>query len=355
MEPMRILHLLPDVREVGNGIVNSTVDLMCEESSLGHEVSVVSSGGEYEALLVEHGVTHVTLSMTRSFSQALETRRRLRDVIGSANAEILHAHTVTTAVAGRGAYLRARPPLVTTVHNEFNRSAPLMAVGDRVIAPSEAIASALRRRGLPRRKLRVVLNGPLGGPRTKGLLGAEPIELQHPAVVTIAGMYERKGIGDLIDAFGDVADHVPNSNLYLVGEGPDRLQFERQASGSRARDRIHFVGYQREPSRYLASADVFVLASRRDPSPLVVPEARQLGCAIVATDADGIPELLDMGKAGMLVPVGNREALAGAIEKVLTDDELRSSLRRAALENIERLSVGRVAQETLAVYRELVG
>lgn len=351
---LRILHFLPDVREVGNGIVNATVDLACEQSRLGHDVSVASAGGEFEPLLSAHHVDHLTLVVTRSPSRLLAVRRRVGAVIDVVRPDIAHAHTATTALAARMGRLTTRPPLVTTVHNEFNRSAPLMAVGDRVIAPSQAVAAALPRRGVRRRKIRVVLNGTLGSPRTRGQQQTAPASLCHPSVVTIAGMYKRKGIGDLISAFANVASMLTTAHLYVVGEGPDRPAFESQARGTGLAERIHFSGYQRDPFPFLMAADLFVLASRREPFGLVIAEAREVGCAILASDADGIPEALDMGRAGCLFPAGDRKALASKIETFLTDEEYRRSWQLAARENIEWLRTDRVARETLDVYAELL-
>jgi glycosyltransferase involved in cell wall biosynthesis len=352
---MRIFHFLPDVREVGNGIVNATVDLACEQSRLGHDVWVASAGGEFEVLLAAYRVEHVALGVTRSPSRFLAVRSRLGTMIDSVRPDVVHAHTVTTALMARASRLITRPPLVTTVHNEFNRSALLMAVGDLVIAPSHAVAARLNRRHVPQRKIRVVLNGTLGSVRTADRQTSMPASLHRPSVLTVAGMYKRKGIGDLIDAFAQVASELPSSHLYIVGEGPDRAEFEAQARATGIAERIHFTGYQRDTYQYLLAADLFVLASRREPFGLVLAEARESGCAILASDADGIPEVLDMGRAGCLFPAGDCKALACNIKMFLTDDDYRRSWQRAAGQNIEWLRTDRVAQDTLNVYDELVG
>lgn len=114
-------------------------------------------------------------------------------------------------------------------------------------------------------------------------------------------MYKRKGIQDLITAFDKIASKHSSAHFYLVGNVPDREKFEAQVQASPSLDRIHFEGFQNEPQRYLLSVDIFVLASHRDPCPLVISEACEAGCVIVASDVDGIPELLANGEAGLLV------------------------------------------------------
>ena len=85
----------------------------------------------------------------------------------------------------------------------------------------------------------------------------------------------------------------------------------------------------------------------------MLSEAREAGCAIIATDVDGIPEALDYGEAGLLVPPQDTQALAHTLTKLLDDSSALHSLQNQASQNLERLNVKRVYQETLAVYQEL--
>jgi glycosyltransferase involved in cell wall biosynthesis len=228
-----------------------------------------------------------------------------------------------------------------------------MGWADRVIAVSKAVAQSMARRGIPQNKLRVVNNGTLGSPRTRQLKEYQPMPLQHPAIATVAGMYQRKGIAELIEAFAQIAAEFPDAHLYLVGNGPDREMFEAQAQSTPVSDRIHFEGFQSEPQRYLLATDIFVLASHRDPSPLVIPEAREAGCAIIASDVDGIPEALDKGQAGILVPPTDSNALGAALKQLLSNSAILHKWKKQAQTNLEWLTVSRVHEETLDVYSEL--
>ena len=92
--------------------------------------------------------------------------------------------------------------LVTTVHNDFEKSAIIMGLGDRVIAVSQAVADSMERRGVSKSKLRVVLNGTIGSPR----LSAETPEAKifnHPAIIFVGGLHPRKGVADLISGLQD--------------------------------------------------------------------------------------------------------------------------------------------------------
>jgi glycosyltransferase involved in cell wall biosynthesis len=167
-------------------------------------------------------------------------------------------------------------------------------------------------------------------------------------------MYRRKGIAELIAAFEGVGARFPDAHLYLVGDGPDRSKFEYLARQCATSSRIHFEGFQKEPQRYMLAADVFVLASRREPFGLVLTEAREAGCAIVASDVDGIPEALDGGDAGLLISPKDVPSLEVALVSILSDPEEKAKWQRLALQNLEMHSVNRVANETEAVYRQLL-
>ena len=119
-------------------------------------------------------------------------------------------------------------------------------------------------------------------------------------------------------------------------------------------ERIHFEGFQPMPARYVLGADVFVLASHREPFGLVLCEAREAGVPIVATNEDGIPEALDYGDAGLLVPPGRPDRLAEGVRRVLTDPPLNKELSRRAGVGLERFSVQRVFHQTQEVYNELL-
>jgi glycosyltransferase involved in cell wall biosynthesis len=351
---MRILHILNDIREVGNGIVNVSVDLACLQAKDGHKVTVASAGGEYEVLLAHYGVKHFVLNQTRKPITLIKAAIHYRNLVREFQPDIVHAHMMTGVVLARILRARIRYGLVSTVHNEFQRSAVLMGLADRVIAVSNAVSQSMNRRGIPQNKLRVVCNGTLGSPRTHQLTYYSPLPLKRPSITTVAGMYFRKGIAELIDAFVQIAPKFPEAHLYLVGQGPDRERFEIQSQNTPVANRIHFEGFQLEPQHYLLSTDIFVLFSHREPFGLVLSEARETRCAIIASNVDGIPEALDNGQAGLLVPPKDSHALAEALVRMLSDSNVLDNWKKRAKENLEWLTVERVHKETLAVYREAI-
>lgn len=348
---MKILHILNSVSDSGNGIIHVAVDLACVQAKAGHTVIVASGGGELESVLYRHGVTHCALNQRRRPLTLMKAVWEYRALVSRFDPDIVHAHMLTGVVMGRVLRRGLHYRLIATVHNEFRRDAILMGLADRVVAVSDAAAQSLRRRGIPEEKLTVVRNGPLGTPRTAPISSLEPKPLSRPSITCVAGMYHRKGIGELIDAFSAIAGTHPAAHLYLVGDGPDRVAFERRAAASHASARIHFEGFQKDPQRYMLCTDIFVLASRREPFGLAIAEAREASCAIVATSVDGIPEATDGGKAGILVPVGHVRALSDVFTRLLDDPEELRVWRNRSRTNLQWLSTERVHADMMTVYK----
>ena len=346
---VRVLHVIGNLLEVGNGIVNSTVDLAALTAAR-HDVAVASAGGDFEPLLRDHGVTLFSLDQRRTPLGIVRAAATFRRIVATYEPDIVHAQMMTGAVLARALRLRSRYRIVTTVHNEFQRSASAMGLGDLVTANSIAVATAMARRGIPKARLRVVSIGALDGPRRRRAGDIAPVALAHPAIVTVAGLFVRKGIDVLIAAFERTIH--PHAHLYIVGNGPDRAAFEAQARASTAAARIVFTGFEPRPERYMRAADIFVLASRKEPFGMVLSEAREAGCAIVASDVDGIPEALDDGAAGILVPPGDVTALARALDMLLGDRRALDDARARAGARLERFTAQRYCDEMEAVYSD---
>jgi glycosyltransferase involved in cell wall biosynthesis len=351
--PLRIVHLLNELGQLGNGIVNVAIDLAVYQARAGHDVTVAAPPGAYAELLRAHGVKHFTFkppSVLRPLGGAL----RLRAFVRRSQPHIVHAHMMSGALTGRLACARTSAVLITTVHNSWQRHAVLMRFGHRVIAVSDAVRTDMILRGVPAARIETVLNGTIGTVRAPAGLPPAPVTLKHPNLLTVAGMFERKGITDLIEATALVRERVPTITTYLLGDGPDRAAFEQLAHDRGIGGSVVFLGFRADVEAVMGQADVFVLASHADSNPLVIPEARAAGLPIVATRVDGIPESLDGGDAGLLVPPRAPDALANAIVGLLLDPAHRERLRAASSRNLERLTVHRMACETLSVYRRAI-
>jgi glycosyltransferase involved in cell wall biosynthesis len=348
---MRILHIANHTKEVGNGIVNVMVDLAITQAKDGHQVAIITGGGSFDPLLTQNGVRLFTIDQGRSPKNLLRMVKLFKEAFEDFKPQIVHAHMMTGTVVAKLLKNRYQYKLVATVHNAFQRSSRLMGLADKVITVSKAVEETMRARGIASKKLVTIFNGTIGSPRTQSIESFQAAQLQKPAIVTVAGLYQRKGIQDLITAFLKIESQFPQANLYLVGDGPDRNLFETLAKNH---GRIHFLGFQKSPQTYVLGADIFVLASHQDPCPLVLFEAREAGAAIIATDVDGIPEILEQGAAGTLIPAQNSDALATELSKLLASPELVIQQQQKAKNNLSFITVRRVVDEHLALYQSLL-
>jgi glycosyltransferase involved in cell wall biosynthesis len=348
---MRIMHLLKHGAR-GNGNVHVAVDLACVQADNGHDVAFVSSGGSYDDLLAAHDVQVVTMPESGGVRGTSQSARALLKFTRSFQPDILHAHMMSSAVLGFAISKLVGAPLVTTMHNSFDRHSVLMRLGRVVVAVSEAERHLLLSRGYPSRKVVTVLNGADGSPREA--LEADDIEpLARPCVVTLSGLHKRKAVGDVIAAFAEVRQEFPDWHLNIIGWGPDLERLEARVDELGMNDSIHFLGSAVAPRPLLEDADIFASASLADPCPLSVAEARAAGCAIVATAVGGVPEVLEHGRAGQLTPTSNPSAMAAAFRTLMTDPETLASWRIRARRGAEYFTVQRMAAEYTHVYESL--
>ena len=353
-KPLRILHILNDVREVGNGIINTAIDIAWGQAQLGQIVAVASGGGEYEQLLEKSNIKHYLLDQKRTPISLLLAIGRLQNIIKEFQPDIVHCHMMTGIVLAKLLHRPQKFRLVAHIQNVHQPSSILMGLAERTIPVSQAVADDMSKRGVPKEKMRVVRNLNLSSPRLPSIDNCAIAQLQQPAIVTVAGMYKRKGIAELISAFTLVSKRFPTAHLYLVGDGPDRQYFEALAAASSVSDRIHFEGFQKNPQAYMRAAHIFVLASHRESFGIVLVEARQAGCAIIASNVDGIPEALDHGEAGVLVTPGDVKALADALEMLLANPSEQEKWQQAAQQNLDRLTVVKMVEEVMAVYNDVL-
>lgn len=348
---LRILHILNHTGRLG-GNVHAVVDLACAQAAQGEKVGVCSCGGDFDEIFARAGVETFHVDPRRPLripASALAFARLCR----SWKPDVVHAHMTASAAFAWPVTRLLGLPLVTTAHNAFERAAALMALGDRIIAVSRLAGVAMLRKGAPENRIRVVLNGTIGSARLEDP-PPPPTRLLRPSVVFVGGLHPRKGVDVLLRATRIMVDRYPLPHLYLVGDGPMRADYEALTVELGLQKNVTFVGGVPDPRPYMASADVFVLPSRADPAPLVLSEARQFRCAIVASDVDGVAEMLDDGAAGVLVPPDDAERLAAAVVTLLIDPSRRRAVAARANEGLARFHVERVARETRAVYREAI-
>ena len=170
-----------------------------------------------------------------------------------------------------------------------------------------------------------------------------------PVILSAGRFTEQKDFSTLVKAFVLVADRQP-SRLVILGEGRERKKLERLVRELGLVDRVSFPGWIENPFALMARASLFVVSSRYEGFSRVLVEALACGCPCVSTDCPAGPaEILDNGRIGPLVPVGDERALASAMLRVLERRPEESVLRERAAD----FSVNRAAAEYEALLLEL--
>jgi glycosyltransferase involved in cell wall biosynthesis len=154
--------------------------------------------------------------------------------------------------------------------------------------------------------------------------------------VYVGRLSHQKGLPVLLEALSA----VPDANLELVGDGPDRTALEQQVVSLGLGERVRFLGMlpREEALARLAGARAAVLASVWENLPHAAVEALSVGTPVVATAVGGVPEVVLDGENGLLVPRNDPAALAGALRSLLTDDELRARLAAGARPSVAGMS-----------------
>jgi glycosyltransferase involved in cell wall biosynthesis len=349
---LRVVHISKHCG-YANGSVHVAVDLACVQAQAGDEVIFASSGGTFVEMLERHGVRHVTLRQDQRKPHTL-----LRSAFGlvrlckAERPDILHAHMMGSAVIGYAASMLTGIPLVTTVHNSFDRHSVLMRLGDRVVAVSNAERDHLIKRGYKPDRVTVVWNAPNKSPREAFMRNERDVKLTGPCITAVCALHRRKGVFDLIDACATLFTEFPDWRLYIAGEGPDRAKLEEQVAALGLSERVIFLGFIPAPRTLFEQSDIFVLASYADPGSLSIGEARSAGCAIIATAVGGTTEMLEYGTAGRLVSPGSPKQLAVELRRLMSDPDGRAALRQAALHGSEVFDVERLVADYGNVYQD---
>jgi glycosyltransferase involved in cell wall biosynthesis len=284
--------------------------------------------------LVPHGVRLIVLGTSRLSHGLFGLVRHLRVTKPLALYSTITNANVIAAVAGQLAgsctriVVRQSNVPITEPKSTWRRQATAKLLprayrlAHGVIAVSEGVASELRTLE-PRLADRIrVIPTPVVSEAVlaQGEEGAPHSWLQGegtPVVLTAARLEPHKGLHTLLTAFARVRARR-DARLIIIGEGSERSSLERKVQELGLQEHVSLPGFQRNPYCFMSKANAFVLASEFEGLPNVLIQAMAFGTPVVATDCKSGPrEILDGGRMGALVPVGDVAAIADAINVAL--------------------------------------
>jgi glycosyltransferase involved in cell wall biosynthesis len=176
-----------------------------------------------------------------------------------------------------------------------------------------------------------------------------------PIIGTVANFRPQKDHDTLIKAFNILIKSKINCELWLVGDGPTKIEIEKSVDELNLRPFVKFLGTLADPAAAYSKFDIFVLSTHYEGHPLVLMEAMCFGLPIVATKVSSIPEVISDRVDGILVNPKDPEDLANALKNLITDNDLYSKISKATLENFKKqLSYDEWAQKLVIVYEKLL-
>lgn len=370
--PMRILLLCTGLKM--GGAEQQIAGLARQFLRDGHAVAVVSLTAEQDVSLPEEA-TVLHLGMRKTASSFATALWRLNQFARQWQPDVIHAHMVHANLAARTlAALTNAPPVLCSAHSarEGGRARMLAyRLTDRWSALTTHVSEAGRQAmiaagAVKPARIRIMRNGidtSLFRPdseRRQDTRAALGVDARTRVAITVGRLVPEKAQHILIEAFArlsrrtDATTSAADLRLFIVGEGPMRSELEAVIRQHKLEPFVTLLGMRHDVPALLNAADVFALSSEIEGMPLVIGEALASGCAVVATDAAGVEELL--GDAGDIVPRGNVEALAEALDRALAPG-VRAALplvtRRQRV--LDRFSLEAVAREWEACYARLSG
>jgi glycosyltransferase involved in cell wall biosynthesis len=300
------------------------------------------------------------------------------------DADVVHGHMYRAEVIGTQAAWRLaerghRPYVVNTVHSSRVRPAADRALirrltpkMDHLIAVSRAIVRKIEDEGRVGAPVSLIYNG-VDLQRYDNQEACCTLHLEYripqdaPIVGVVARLEPEKGHPTLLDAWPRVLERVPNAHLLVVGEGSQREALEAQAASlgllgsdvskpsSRLGRRVVFTGRRDDVPAVTAALEVAVLPSYREAQGLSILEAMALSRPVVASAVGGIPEMIEDGLSGLLVPPHAPEPLADAISRLLLDHEYAATLGKAGRELVhDRFCVELMVRAVESIYDESI-
>ena len=212
----------------------------------------------------------------------------------------------------------------------------------RVVTVCQPFAEQLAKAGVRKNRITILHNAaqPFVAPpleeveRTWRKLG---IADDEAVILAVGRLSEEKGHADLVRAAAILSGSpgVPRFRVVILGDGPEREPLLQLATKLGVAQRIKLAGFQRDTALYYAMATLVAVPSHSEGSPNVVLEAMAAGLPIVANQVGGVPEILDEGATGLMVMPRSPNAMANAIQKILSDEELRGRLGASARARVE--------------------
>ncbi|NLP12763.1 glycosyltransferase [bacterium] len=344
--PLKILQLRSHAGFYG--VEKVVVELSAGLQAMGHRVTVgiiqhaQQRDSTFRSMVEKEGLACRLFTTVSPFDR--HTIRQVSEFIKNEQPNIIHSHGYKADFV---AWMAGRPlqaSLISSCHpwldTDDNRRAALYALidklillrFDRVVAVSEQVrwechVGPLRRRDIPVIANGVAMSSAVAAAETKSIRQELNIPCGHLLIGCVARLTREKGHLFLLKAFADVVRRtVSPAVLLLLGDGLEKEPLQQACQELGLQDRVHFLGHRADVPALLHQLDLFILPSLSEGIPMALLEAMAAAVPVLSTMVGGIPDILDHGQAGVLVPPGDAPALAAALLELIHDRTLREAL-----------------------------
>lgn len=299
---------------------------------------------------------------------------RIAKIIRSERPDLVHTHLIHADVHGQAAARLARVPAMSSIHatHDFYTGGPTAVaarLAGRAAAKTIAISHhverfARRHRLAPPDRLETVHYGidteAWSNPKkNRAEVRAELAVDDDQVLVGVASrIYPGKGHDVLIDAVARTLEHVPGLRLVIAGDGPIRSEVEAHARDRLPAAAVDFTGYIDDVPSFLGACDIVAFPTTPafgEGFGLAALEAMAGGVALVASDLDSLPELVDHDNTGLLVAPESVDALTDALTRLATDPGLRKRLGDAGRQRArDEFTIAAMAEHTASLYEDVI-
>lgn len=169
---------------------------------------------------------------------------------------------------------------------------------------------------------------------------------------TIAELHKNKGLDFLIQAIAQLKDKLPNTLIWIIGDGEEKEHLRELIKINKLKDHVFLLGKIDDAKKYLKAFDIFTLTSRTEAFPYVILEAGQASLPIIASTVGGIPEVISDFNLGMLVRPGNIKEIKLALTRLIDNPSERALFGKNLAKKVNKeFTVEKMVKETIEVYR----
>lgn len=356
---IKITHILPELGY--GGAERLLVDLLknIDRDKFNVEVICLIKGGDFVEDLAEIDVPVKILGKRGKLGLAMMWR--LKKYLVETQPDIVHTHLFAGDFWGRvAAYLAGVKIIISTEHNINTSEGKLKdwlksktnRLATKIIAVSRSVKNyTIKKYQTPAEKISVIYNG-----IDISRFSFESVDFNNKIIFgTVGRLTKQKGHKYLISAFKKVSQKLPEAELWIVGEGELRDDLTKQIAKLNLTEKVKLLGTRKNIPAMLNEFDIFVMPSVWEGLGIVVLEAMASGLPIIASDVDGLSELVKDNQNGLLFESKNIEQLSQKMTELVQNETLADKFSRAGREMVENnFDLKKVVREYEEVYVDVL-